>query len=95
MKQLFDEAILNSPSVILIDKLETLGKSNDSSDLERRIISTLQNLFDSLKLIKHKGIAIIGTTSSLNSIDGNLQRPGRCVEININVIKIEVFVNSF
>lgn len=80
LKLFFEEAIINSPSVILIDKLETLSKSNDSSDLERRINNTLQTLFDLIKSSKHKGVAIIGTTSNLSSIDGNLRRAGRCVK---------------
>lgn len=79
LKLCFEEAIVNSPSVILIDKLETLSKSYNSSDLERRVINTLQALFSQLKSTKHKGVAIIGTTSDLNSIDGNLRRPGKCV----------------
>lgn len=79
LKLFFEEAIINSPSVILIDKLETLSKSNDSSDLERRIINTLQNLFDLLKSSNHNGVAILGTTSNLCSIDSNLRRPGRYV----------------
>lgn len=80
LKQYFEEAISNSPSIILMDRLETLCKSNDSSDLERRIINTLQTNFDKLKTREHKGIVIIGTTSNLSSIDGNLRRPGRYVK---------------
>jgi len=77
LKLFFEEAIINAPSVILIDRLETLSKSNESSDLERRIINTLQTMFDLLKSTKHNGVAIIGTTSNLSSVDGNLRRPGR------------------
>ncbi|KAE9537179.1 hypothetical protein AGLY_006202 [Aphis glycines] len=77
LKLFFEEAIINSPSVILIDKLETLSKSNESSDLERRIMNTLQTMFDLLKSTKHNGVAIIGTTCNLSSIDSNLRRPGR------------------
>lgn len=77
LKLFFEEAIINSPSVILIDRLETLSKSNDSSDLERRIMNTLQTMFDLLKSTKHNGVVIIGTTSNLSSIDSNLRRPGR------------------
>lgn len=77
LKLLFEEAMTNSPSVILIDRLEILSKSNDSSDLERRITSTLQTLFDLLKVVKHKGVAILGTTSNLSLVDNNLRRPGR------------------
>lgn len=79
LKLFFEEAVINSPSVILIDRLETLSKTNDSSDLERRIINTLQSLFDMLKSTKHNGVAIIGTTSNLSSVDSNLRRPGRLV----------------
>lgn len=79
LKLYFEEAIINSPSVILIDKLENLSKSYNSSDLQRRVINTLEALFSLLKSTKHKGVAIIGTTSNLNSVDGNLRRPGRCV----------------
>lgn len=77
LKLFFEEAIINSPSVILIDRLETLCKSSDSSDLERRIINTLQTLFDCLKSSKHNGVAVLGTTSNLISVDTNLRRPGR------------------
>ncbi|XP_025424220.1 spermatogenesis-associated protein 5-like isoform X3 [Sipha flava] len=77
LKVFFEEAIINSPSIILIDKLETLSKSNDSSDLERRILNTLQTLFDFLKSSNHNGVAVLGTTSDLSSVDSNLRRPGR------------------
>lgn len=86
LKLFFDEAILNSPSTILIDRVETLSKSNDSSDLERRIINTLQSLFDILKSTKHNGVTIIGTTSNLSSVDNNLRRPGRFVNLISNVL---------
>lgn len=90
LKLFFEEAIINSPSVILIDKLETLSKSNDSSDLERRIINTLQSLFDTLKSTQHSGIAVIGTTSNLSSVDNNLRRPGRFVNLT-SYIMLELF----
>lgn len=85
LKQFFEEAIMNSPSVILIDRLEIFSKSHDSSDLERRIVNTLETLFDLLKSTKHKGVAVIGTTSNLSFIDSNLRRPGRYVECNNNL----------
>lgn len=81
LKLFFEEAIINSPSVILIDKLETLSKSNDSSDLERRITNTLQSLFDLLKSTKHQGVAVIATTSNLSSVDKHLRRPGRYINL--------------
>lgn len=84
LKMFFEEAIINSPSVILFDRLETLSKSNDSSDLERRIINTIQSLFDFLKSSKHHGVAILGTTSNLSSVDSNLRRPGRFVLLLIS-----------
>lgn len=88
LKLFFEEAIINSPSVILIDKLETLSKSNNSSDLEKRITNTFQTLFDLLKSTKHQGVAIIATTSNLKSIDTNLRRPGRYVPLTSNLLKV-------
>lgn len=79
LKLLFEEAIVNSPSVILIDKIEILSRSKDSSELDRRITNTLNILFDSLKYTKHKGIAILATTSNLSNVDANLRKPGRYV----------------
>lgn len=81
LKLYFEEAISYSPSIIIIDRLETLCKSKDSSDLERRIMNTLQTLFDLLNTTKHKGVAILGTTNNLSSVDSNLRRPGRYVKI--------------
>lgn len=71
-----------------------MSKSNDSSDLERRINNTLQTLFDLIKSSKHKGVAIIGTTSNLSSVDSNLRRAGRCVHfisilLHSNIYKIK------
>lgn len=94
LKLFFEEAISNSPSVILIDRLETLSKSNESSDLERRIINTLQTMIDSLKSTKHNGVAIIATTSNLSSIDSNLRRPGRYIGIINYVLKFFQFILS-
>ncbi|XP_050542407.1 ribosome biogenesis protein SPATA5-like [Daktulosphaira vitifoliae] len=77
LKRCFEEAIVNSPSVILIDQVDTFSISNNPTDLERRIINTMQSLFDLLKTVKHNGIAVLGTTRSLELVDGNLRRPGR------------------
>ncbi|XP_050423039.1 ribosome biogenesis protein SPATA5 [Adelges cooleyi] len=77
LKQCFEEALMNSPSVIVIDKLETFSQSSNPTDLERRIINTLQSLFDLLKMAKHEGVAVLGTTSTLDLVDSNLRRPGR------------------
>jgi len=88
LKLFFGEAIINSPSVILIDKVETLSKSSNLTDLERRITNTLQALFDLLKSTKHNGIAIIGTTSNLGSIDNNLRRPGRYVNLSSYILQL-------
>lgn len=96
LKLLFEEAIINSPSVILIDRLETLCKSNESSDLERRIMNTFQSLFDVLCSTQHKGVAVIGTTNNLSSVDSNLRRPGRYVRYSSsrNKCYTKIYFNS-
>lgn len=77
LKQCFEDALVNSPSIILIDQVDTFSLSNNPTDLERRIINTMQSLFDMLKITKHNGVAILGTTRNLELVDGNLRRPGR------------------
>lgn len=86
LKSFFEEAIINSPSVILIDNVETLSSSKNSSELDKRISNTLQILFDTLKYAKHKGIAVLGTTSNLSYVDANLRKPGRYVNLVSNFI---------
>ena len=78
LKDLFEEAISKTPSVILLEDIDTLcpKMSSSSSDQERKLLATLLNLFDELKCTNIK-VAVLATTSKLDFVDSSLRRAGR------------------
>lgn len=86
LRQKFEEARKNTPSVILIDELDSLATKREKThgELEQRIVASLLTLMDGL--IQLKGVVVVGTTNRINSIDTALRREGRFgYEINIGV----------
>lgn len=79
LKKAFDEAIKNSPSIILMDEIDTLcpKQSSTSTEQEKRIISTLGTLLDDLHNDIDKNIFILASTSKPDMIDASLRRYGR------------------
>ncbi|CAG8435704.1 1494_t:CDS:10 [Ambispora gerdemannii] len=82
LRELFEEARENSPSIIFIDEIDALCTSRDEADneSEKRIVATLLTLMDGISS-KRSGnqerIVIIGATNRPNSLDRALRRPGR------------------
>nr|XP_012221283.1 PREDICTED: spermatogenesis-associated protein 5 [Linepithema humile] len=78
IKQLFDKAMLYSPSVILLEDIENLcpNRSNFGSDHERRVFSQLITFFDDMQ-INQNNVVLMATTSKLDSVNSSLRRPGR------------------
>lgn len=76
LKATFMKALDNSPSIILLDDVDTLCPKRKGTDQEKRVVATLITLLD---LMKHscKKIVVLATTSDPNSIDAALRRPGR------------------
>lgn len=79
LKTAFDEAIKNSPSIILMDEIDTLcpKQSSASTEQEKRIISTLGTLLDDLHNDAEKNVFILACTSKPDMIDASLRRYGR------------------
>ena len=77
LRQIFDQARRDRPSVILIDELDAIAPKREktTSEAERRIVATLLSQMDGLKEMTH--VVVIGTTNRLNAIDAALRRPGR------------------
>ncbi|KAI7944918.1 hypothetical protein MJO28_010613 [Puccinia striiformis f. sp. tritici] len=77
---IFDEAKLNSPSIILIDEIDGLFPSRESGgEVERRMVGALLSCMDG---IDSKGgdrpkVIVIATTNRPNTLDPALRRPGR------------------
>ncbi|KAG8258183.1 spermatogenesis associated protein 5 [Homalodisca vitripennis] len=74
LRNLFTEAKNKSPSIILLDNVDTLCPKHRGTEQERRVISYLLTLLDSLK--DHR-VVVLATTSQINLIDTSLRRPGR------------------
>ena len=86
VRDLFEQAEKNAPSIIFIDELDALAPKREDSfgEVERRVVSQLLTAMDGLK---NRGrIVVIGATNRPNAIDEALRRPGRFDrEISINV----------
>ncbi|XP_077284953.1 ATPase family gene 2 protein homolog A [Arctopsyche grandis] len=78
LKKAFDEAINNSPSIILIDEIDTLcpKQSSTSTEQEKRIISAMATILDNIH-IGQNNIFILANTSRPDMIDLTLRRYGR------------------
>ncbi|KAJ3306995.1 spermatogenesis associated protein 5 [Kappamyces sp. JEL0829] len=82
LKQIFDEASSKSPSVIILDELDSLCPSRDDtgSELEKRIVASLLTLMDGsdqTDLQDRPRVVVVATTNRPNAIDPALRRPGR------------------
>ena len=86
IREIFDEAEKNAPSIIFIDEIDSLApKREDSSgEVERRVVSQLLTMMDGLK--SRGKVVVMAATNRPNSIDPALRRPGRFdreVEISV------------
>jgi len=77
LRDLFDEAEKNAPSIIFIDEIDAIAPKREEAggELERRIVSQLLTLMDGLK--GRGQVIVIGATNRPDSIDPALRRPGR------------------
>ena len=88
IREIFDEAEKNAPSIIFIDELDAIAPNRDSNfgsgEVERRVVSQLLTMMDGLN--SRGRVVVIGATNRVDSIDSALRRPGRFDrEIEINV----------
>lgn len=74
----FQKAEQLTPSIILLDDLDVLcGKSNFTSEFEKRIIGTLSLLMDKLNKTPKIPIMVLATTSNIHQVDKTLRSPSR------------------
>lgn len=77
LREIFEEAKDQSPSIIFIDELDSIAPKRDDvkGEVERRVVAQLLTLLDGLT---NRGETIvIGATNRVNAIDSALRRPGR------------------
>jgi hypothetical protein len=78
LRDVFDEAILLKPSIILFDEIDALAQRRTSSEIgriEARFVNQLLTLMDGIE--DTSGICVIATTNRPDLLDEALLRPGR------------------
>lgn len=77
LRNIFQEAEKNAPSIIFIDELDSIAPKREevSGEVERRVVAQLLSLMDGLK--SRGKVVVIGATNRINAIDPALRRPGR------------------
>ena len=77
LRDLFDEAEKNAPSIIFIDEIDAIATKREESvgEVEHRVVSQLLTLMDGLK--SRGKVIVIAATNRPNAIDPALRRPGR------------------
>lgn len=77
LREKFEEAEANAPSIIFIDELDAIAPNREDTqgEAERRTVAQLLTLMDGLK--SRGQVVIIGATNRPDSIDPALRRPGR------------------
>lgn len=77
IRQIFDDAEKNAPSIIFIDEIDSIApkRENVTGEVERRVVAQLLALMDGLKY--RSNVIVIGASNRPNAIDPALRRPGR------------------
>ena len=77
LREIFEEAEKNAPSIIFIDEVDAIAPKRDevSGEVERRVVAQLLTLMDGLK--GRGDVVVIGATNRPDALDPALRRPGR------------------
>ena len=77
LRNLFQEAERNAPSIIFIDEIDSIAPKREevSNEVERRIVAQLLSLMDGMT--SRGKVVVIAATNRINAIDPALRRPGR------------------
>ena len=77
LREKFDEAQKNAPSILFIDELDSIAPKREevTGEVERRVVAQLLTLMDGLS--GRGQVIVIGATNREEAIDPALRRPGR------------------
>jgi transitional endoplasmic reticulum ATPase len=77
LREIFDEAEKEAPSIVFIDEIDSIAPKRDEvrGEVERRVVAQLLSLMDGLK--SRGKVIVIAATNRPNSIDQALRRGGR------------------
>lgn len=82
IRQLFDQALLQKPVVLLLDEIDSFatvrGRNGDAGGVTDRLVSQFATCLDRVVFGgDSSGLCIIGTTNRADLLDESLLRPGR------------------
>ncbi|AEG17614.1 CDC48 family AAA ATPase [Methanobacterium paludis] len=77
LRELFEEAEENAPSIIFIDEIDAIAPKREevTGEVERRTVAQLLTLMDGLK--GRGQVVVIGATNRPDALDQAIRRPGR------------------
>ncbi|MBE3145309.1 MAG: CDC48 family AAA ATPase, partial [Planctomycetes bacterium] len=77
LREIFQQAHQNAPSIILIDELDSIAPKREEviGEVEKRVVAQLLSLMDGLT--GRGNVIVIGATNRPNALDPALRRPGR------------------
>ena len=77
LRELFEEAEENAPSIIFIDEIDAIAPKREevTGEVERRTVAQLLTLMDGLK--SRGQVVVIGATNRPDALDQAIRRPGR------------------
>jgi transitional endoplasmic reticulum ATPase len=76
LREAFDRAARNSPSILFIDEVDSIaGTRDEDSDMENRVVAQLLTLMDGLE--DRGRVVVIGATNRVDAVDPALRRGGR------------------
>ncbi|MDD1717951.1 MAG: CDC48 family AAA ATPase, partial [Methanoregulaceae archaeon] len=77
LREVFEEARQNAPSIIFIDELDSITPRREevTGEVERRVVAQLLTMMDGLE--ERGQVVVIGATNRLDAVDPALRRPGR------------------
>ncbi|MHA2245996.1 MAG: CDC48 family AAA ATPase [Candidatus Hodarchaeales archaeon] len=77
IRQFFDEAKENAPSIIFIDEIDSIApkRSEVTGEVERRVVAQLLSNMDGLS--DRGDVVVIGATNRVNALDTAIRRGGR------------------
>ncbi len=77
LREIFQEARDNSPSILFIDEIDALAPRREEAygDVEKRVVAQLLALMDGLD--ERGNVVVLGATNRPDGVDPALRRPGR------------------
>ncbi len=75
IKEVFNRARENKPSIILLDEIDSIASKRSSKELSSKVVNQLLTEMDGIRSLKD--VVVLATTNRLKAVDPALLRPGR------------------